>query len=111
MDNRHPTFPNFIHAEKSNINLYKGVLHILAATREKAATEPKDKVFALFGVIKELGLDMPLPDYQKSQEQIYTEAAIACIDNNKCLDILFEVPSDRRCSRLPVRVLSLLMGQ
>jgi hypothetical protein len=73
----------------------------LAAAREKAATEPKDKVFALFGVMKELELDMPLPDYQKSQEQVYTEAAIACIDSNKCLDILFEVPSDHRCSRLP----------
>jgi hypothetical protein len=101
MDNRHPTFSKAFHAEQNRINPYKGILQILAAAREKKATEPKDKIFALFGVMKELGLDLPLPNYQKSQEQVYTEAAIACISYDKCLDILFEAPSDHRCSTLP----------
>jgi hypothetical protein len=101
MDNRQPNFRAAFHPEQRNINPYKGILHILAAAREKKATEPKDKIFALFGVMKDLGLDLPLPDYQKSLEEVYTEAAIACIDYDKCLDILFEVPSDHRCSKLP----------
>ena len=101
MDTRQSTFRAAFPPEQSNINPFKGILHILAAAREKKATEPKDKIFALFGVMKDLGLDLPLPDYQKSLEQVYTEAAIACIEHDKCLDILFEAPSDHRWPSLP----------
>ncbi len=76
-DKRHPTFPSFIHIEKSNIN-----------PCQQTATEPNNKVFALFGVIKELKLDRPFPDYRKWEEQVYTEAAVDCIYNNRCFDIL-----------------------
>jgi len=101
MDKRQPGFRQIFDSGPKNVDPYQGILQILASAREKKATEPKDKIFALFGMMKELEFDLPLPDYQKSLEQIYTEAAVACINHDRCLHILFEAPSDNRRSELP----------
>jgi hypothetical protein len=101
MDKRQPGLRGIFDSEPKNVNPYQGILQILASAREKKATEPKDKIFGLFGVMKELGFDLPLPDYQKSLEKVYTEAAVACINHDRCLHILFEAPSDNRRSGLP----------
>jgi hypothetical protein len=101
MDIRNPGFRAIFDNEPSNTNAGQNTLQILVSARKKKASEPKDKIFALFGVLKELGLHLPMPDYQNSLEQIYTEAAIACINHGKSLDILFEAPSDNRRAGLP----------
>lgn len=101
MDKRQPGFRGIFDSEPTNVEPYHGILQILASARKKRATEPKDYIFALFGVMKELELDLPLPDYQKPLEQVYTEAAVACINHDRCLHILFEAPSDNRRSGLP----------
>ena len=77
------------------------MINVLAQTRDKGSKDPKDKVFALFGVSKELGLALPSPDYANSVEQIYTQTAKACIEFDKDLDILMQVPNTKSTFSLP----------
>lgn len=72
---------------------------ILLDAREKESSDPRDKIFALFGVLEELKIQCPIPDYQKSIEDVYREAVVACINHDKNLKVLFDVPSDRRYLR------------
>lgn len=45
--------------------------------RHTAATDPKDKVFGIYGILQKLHLILPAPDYGKAVRQIYGEAALA----------------------------------
>lgn len=72
------------------------VFDILTNTRKKQAGEPKDKVFALYGLMKELEVPFPKPDYSLSVEDAYREATVASIKYDKNLYILYHVPSDQR---------------
>ena len=72
------------------------VFHILTNTRGKKATNPKDKIFSLYGLLSELEIPFPAPDYSKSVEDVYREAVISSIDYDKNLYILYHAPSDRR---------------
>jgi hypothetical protein len=74
---------------------------LLAAMRPKKATDPRDKAFALYAVAHKLGLALPLPNYKKSLEQTYSDTAVACIEQDKTLDVLYEAPSDKRDPGLP----------
>lgn len=76
--------------------LKPAVSHILINSRRKKSTEPRDKVFALCGLFKELEIPFPAPDYSRSVEAIYREAAISCINYDKSLLSLYFVQSDRR---------------
>lgn len=71
---------------------------IMVDSREKVATDVKDKVFALYGVFQELKIanTLPAPDYSKSVEDIYRELTIACIESDKNLYVLLDAPSDYR---------------
>ena len=69
---------------------------ILTFARKKASTDPKDRVFGLLGIFRELGFQCFTPDYGKSVEEIYREAAVMSIREDKSLYILFQVPSDKR---------------
>ncbi|KAL2131278.1 hypothetical protein VTI74DRAFT_5309 [Chaetomium olivicolor] len=75
--------------------------NVLIRGRNKAATDPKDKVYALYGVLDQLKVDLPLPDYRKPLEDVYAEITAACIRFDKDLFVLFFVPSDARRSGLP----------
>ena len=72
------------------------VFHILINARGKKATNPKDKIFSLYGLLSELEIPFPAPDYSKSVEDVYREAVISSIDYDKNLYILYHAPSDRR---------------
>ncbi|KAL8393711.1 hypothetical protein RB595_003449 [Gaeumannomyces hyphopodioides] len=74
---------------------------ILGSAREKQSGDPKDKVFALFGVFQELGMPLPAPDYKKPLAAIYREATAACIAHDKHLRVLYHVPSRQRREDLP----------
>jgi hypothetical protein len=47
--------------------------------KDKKATDPKDKVFAVYSIFKELSLEIPVPDYLTSLEIIYHNITIAFI--------------------------------
>lgn len=74
---------------------------LMVCCREKAASDPKDKVLALYGVLSELGLAVPRPDYTKSIGDIYTETTAVWIEYDKNLSPLYYVPSDTRRPGLP----------
>jgi len=97
MGRRHP----FDVEESENLQRSINMLQILTLAREKVSTDPKDKVFALFGVFHELKLTIPQPDYRCSLEQVYAEAAISCIEHDESLQVLFHAPSDHRRPELP----------
>jgi hypothetical protein len=69
---------------------------ILKHSRRKGATEPKDKIFALYGVFMELGIPSPPPDYGLSVEDVYRKATISCIEHDQILDVLLLAPSSHR---------------
>ena len=102
MDERQDGFRAIFDYEPNNVDSYQGILQILASARVKKATKPKDKIFALFGVMKELEVDLPLPDYQKSLEQIYTEAANRKRLEPACGDCALRGGEQCRCGSLVV---------
>jgi hypothetical protein len=71
--------------------------------QEKEATDPKDKVFALYGLLQELDLDGPFqaPDYDKSLPQVYAETARACIMQDSNLWILLFASQIKRRGDVP----------
>lgn len=77
------------------------VFSILIDSRRKKSTDPRDKVFALYGLFKELGIPFPAPDYSRPVEDVYREAVISCINYDKNIYILYHAPSDRRRNGLP----------
>jgi hypothetical protein len=58
---------------------------ILIAIQGKDATEPRDRIFALYGVIQVMGIDFPKPDYTEPVEQVYRDATRTVI--NLCSDL------------------------
>ena len=75
--------------------------HVLIHARSKACSDPKDRVFALYGVFEELGFKVPRPDYAMSVEYIFREATVAAIENDKDITVLAQAPSDHRNPQLP----------
>ncbi|CZR67993.1 uncharacterized protein PAC_17892 [Phialocephala subalpina] len=74
---------------------------ILVNARRKKSTDPRDKIFALCGLFKELEIPFPAPNYSRPVEDVYRDAVISCINYDKNLYILHHAPSDRRRSDLP----------
>ena len=57
---------------------------LLDLARTFSATDPRDKIFALLGMAKEVGEDQDMatllqPDYSKSVQQVFTEVTGACL--------------------------------
>lgn len=75
--------------------------YILGSAREKQSGDPRDKIFALFGVFRELDMPLPAPDYGKPLATVYREATAACIAYDKHLGVLYYVPSRQRREGLP----------
>lgn len=61
---------------------------VLTLARNKLCTDPKDKVFSLYGILGKCGVDLPDPDYSLSLEDIYSRAAAACVTSDSSLDVL-----------------------
>lgn len=99
------SFFNFNSVNKLDIRLFykafQNVNVVLNLTRRKQCCDPKDKVFGVLGILRELGVSLPPPEYQKSLETIYNEAASDVINHDGNLDILRTVSSPRRAQSLP----------
>ncbi|PMD28939.1 HET-domain-containing protein [Hyaloscypha variabilis F] len=77
------------------------LFQILDLARQQIATEPRDAVFALYGILQRINPDITPPDYSKSVEQIYTEVAKMVIQSEKSLHILETMGEDSIGSNLP----------
>jgi hypothetical protein len=71
----------------------QGLVGVLNKTRARNATDPRDKVFALFGALKTLGINLDEPDYGNSTNESTVSFAFTrrMIEWHKSLDILIEV--------------------
>ncbi|KAK4230729.1 heterokaryon incompatibility protein-domain-containing protein [Podospora fimiseda] len=85
------------------------LLQILRQFRDRKATDPRDKVYALLGIIQYWGGPNRLfPDYANSVSQVYLKTSTTLIKNARSLDVLagehgilggkFPKTSDRRPS-------------
>jgi hypothetical protein len=101
VEKREPGWRDLIDDESIDTAPYTGILQLLIAMRAKKASDPKDKVFALLGIAKELNLILPSLDYGKSLDRVYIDTAALCIKSSSSLDILYEAPSPNRCAGLP----------
>jgi hypothetical protein len=77
------------------------LLQILVKALVQTATESKDAMFALFGVLQKMDFGIPPPDYSKSMEDIYTEIAKFVILNDDSLQILERTAQHDTLSSLP----------
>lgn len=64
---------------------------LIAYTRNKGATDPRDKVFALAGLFKRMGIQLPPLDYSKSVQHVYQQMTQTAIRQFQTLDILYQV--------------------
>ncbi|KAK7211726.1 hypothetical protein V2G26_018904 [Clonostachys chloroleuca] len=73
----------------TNVDL-PDLLGLLWSTRSLEATDPRDKVYSLLGLIPETEADAMsiIPDYAASIEECYLQAATKIIWQSKSLDIL-----------------------
>ncbi|KAK5214649.1 hypothetical protein LTR72_012198, partial [Exophiala xenobiotica] len=68
---------------------------ILLLARRKQSEDPRDKAFAIYGIMQESEASCPSPDYRKNVEDVFRDLIIAYINYDKDLPVLFQAPSDR----------------
>lgn len=99
------SFFNFSSANKIDLRLFRkhfqNVNVVLNLTRRKHCCDPRDKIFGVWGILRELGVDLSPPNYQLELETIYIVAASDVIRHDGNLDILRTVSSPRRAQTLP----------
>jgi hypothetical protein len=54
------------------------------------ATDPKDKVYGIYPILKQLGGDLPDPDYSKTVSEVYEEFCVTAVLQTGDLDIVLE---------------------
>ncbi|KAH7072421.1 heterokaryon incompatibility protein-domain-containing protein [Paraphoma chrysanthemicola] len=66
-----------------------GLLHTLETYRNFQATDPRDKVYGLLGILRNPGVPLPITvDYNKSVVEVYTDVVWAAIEITNDLAIL-----------------------
>ncbi|KAL6888021.1 heterokaryon incompatibility domain-containing protein [Trichoderma evansii] len=86
----------------SAMRLQAYLSELLTEKREGSkCTDPKDRIFALFGIFQELNITVPDPDYSEPLSRIYATATVACFTNDSSMDLFYHVPSDSRRAGLP----------
>ncbi|KAI0803871.1 HET-domain-containing protein [Xylaria sp. FL0064] len=78
------------HANGSNQVYYVDLLHLLRRTRQLNATDLRDKVYSVLGLIdpKEAQVKELTPNYTISVEECYKRAALAIMSYTRNLDVL-----------------------
>jgi hypothetical protein len=77
------------------------ITELLGMGRHQVATNPKDAVFGMYGILQKLDSTIPPPDYSKSVEDIYIEATKLAIMHDNSLEILLETSENRDLPELP----------
>ncbi|KAB2099712.1 hypothetical protein AG0111_0g12040 [Alternaria gaisen] len=64
------------------------ISEVLLQARDHQASEPRDKVFALYGMLQRLQAHLEAPNYLRPIEDIYLEASAAAIHEDQSLRVL-----------------------
>jgi Heterokaryon incompatibility protein (HET) len=78
------------------------LLDLLIHVREREATNPRDKVFSVLGLMESKAEEMGIvPDYESSTEDVFKNATICILKNSSNLDILGLAPTNSSAQELP----------
>lgn len=84
-----------------NVTTAVDVPRILLDARSLDASEPRDKMFALQGMLKMMGAHFAAPDYTIPVEKIYINATKVAIAHDQTLRILSGITGHRKNDRMP----------
>nr|POE68823.1 heterokaryon incompatibility protein 6, or allele [Quercus suber] len=70
------------------------LLRLLFKAKIFQCSDPKDRIYALLG-LAEIGSSPIIPDYSKSDQQVFEEATIYLIQEEKTVDVLLDERQDR----------------
>ncbi|KAI6084620.1 heterokaryon incompatibility protein-domain-containing protein [Hypoxylon rubiginosum] len=79
----------------------KDLSTVVHHTRIRHATDPKDKIFAIYGISQKLGKPLPSPDYTESISMVYAKATAEIMRQDNSLWPLDNVWSGNRRTDLP----------
>lgn len=77
------------------------ILELLSSTNACYATEPRDKVFALFGMIDSAQEHGLIADYKMDTEEVYTRITLYIIQSSRKLDVLAYCSGENNVLSLP----------
>jgi hypothetical protein len=66
-------------------------MHFLCGVTAATSSHPSDKIFAIHGVMKELGVLLPEPDYSMDTGEVYWKACAALMSQTRSLEPLMLV--------------------
>ncbi|CAJ2506934.1 Uu.00g081200.m01.CDS01 [Anthostomella pinea] len=73
-------------------DFYSWELELLASLRDGQCMKPHDKIYSMYSILKELGICLESPDYDKPVIEVFEDTAIAYIRSRKRLGILTILP-------------------
>ena len=62
---------------------------LLRSTQGKEVTDPRDRIYALYGIFNSFGVNLPPPDYSKDIVQVFRETTVKAIAEDKSLTVLY----------------------
>ena len=74
---------------------------IIEIINYKQSTDPRDKIFGLFGLFKYLGWSLPEPNYKLSVERVYADFTTAAIKHDRSLLLLSLVSGTQSTQSMP----------
>lgn len=77
------------------------LLQLLKNYREREASDPRDKIYALLGIAGDLSIYRIVPDYRLPFEEVYKATALQLILTYRSLEILNLNPRSSQSSGLP----------
>lgn len=81
------------------------VAYLLLSSRSQKCSDSRDKLFALFSLVRKLGFRVSSPDYARLETELYEETVIQYIKQYGSLFLLEQSPrSSREDSNLPTWV-------
>jgi hypothetical protein len=73
------------------------ISEVLLHARSHQASEPRDKVFALYGIFQRLQAYLQAPDYLRAVDSIYLEASSSAVQTDRSLHIFEGLTGVSRC--------------
>jgi hypothetical protein len=83
-----PEDDGFNHDDSNELIVMPDLTHLLISERDKGATDPRDKVYALLGVSGMSGCSQFSPDYSTTINELYAAVAVQLVQQSRGLRIL-----------------------
>lgn len=64
-------------------------------TQRRSCSEPLDRLYGLYGLLRNLGFSLPKPDYNKTVPQVAQELTSSILEGNRSLSILYYFANQR----------------